>query len=141
MGKFVRQPTLQQLQAVDHNTLSGHLGIVYTAVGEDFIEAKMPVDARTKQPFGLLHGGATVALAETLGSTAAHLCVDLEKFRCVGIEINANHIRSATEGFVIGRATPVHIGRGTQVWDIKIRNEADQIVSVVRLTVMVKNRS
>ena len=114
-----------------------HLGIEFIEVGRDFITAKMPVDHRTVQPMGLLHGGASMALAETLGSVASSLVVDMNKYACVGLEINANHIKSATEGFVTGKATPIHLGRKTHVWDIKIKNGNDQLICVSRLTVAI----
>ena len=113
------------------------LGIRFTAIGENFLEAEMPVDRRTHQPRGILHGGASVALAETLGSVGAALTVDPAKFRCVGLEINANHIRSVSEGVVTGRAEPIHIGRTTQVWEIRIRDKEDKLVCVSRLTMAV----
>ncbi len=100
----------------------------------------MPVDERTKQPYGLLHGGASCALAETVGSVASAMVVDHSKFLCVGIEINANHVRSAKEGWVFGKATPLHIGSSTHVWDIRITNEDDQLVCVSRLTVAIIKR-
>ena len=117
-----------------------HLGIVFTEMGDDYLKATMPVDHRTLQPFGLLHGGASVVLAETLGSTAASCCVDLEKQICVGIEINANHIRSVRQGTVTGIARPLHLGRRTQVWHIHIHDEQDRLVAVSRLTLAVVDR-
>ncbi len=114
-----------------------HLGIVYTELGPDFITAKMPVDYRTHQPLGLLHGGASVTLAETLGSVAATFSVDREKYFCVGLEINANHIKSIREGWVYGTAKPAHIGRTTHVWEIKIKNDSDELVCISRLTLAV----
>ena len=114
-----------------------HLGIEFTEVGEDFIVAKMPVDDRTKQPMGLLHGGASVVLAETLGSVAASLVVDSKKYACVGLEINANHIRAAREGYVYGKTTPLHIGRSTHVWQIQITNEAGKLICTSRITMAV----
>ena len=112
------------------------LGIRFTEIGPDFVRGTMPVDARTHQPYGLLHGGASVALAETLGSTAAGLCV-AEGEGVVGIEINANHLRGVREGIVIGTARPLHVGRSTQVWEIRIEDEAGQLVCVSRLTLAV----
>ncbi|HHJ06991.1 MAG TPA: hotdog fold thioesterase [Anaerolineae bacterium] len=129
--------SLEMLQAIAQNTMSDHLGIEFTGVGEDFITAKMPVDQRTKQPFGILHGGASVALAETLGSVASSLRIDLNKAYPVGLEINANHIRSVSEGYVYGTARPLHLGRRTHVWDIQIVNEDKKLVCVSRLTVMI----
>ena len=117
-------------------TMAGTLGIEVIRLGDDLIEATMPVDHRTHQPFGMLHGGASVAFAETLGSVAAYLTLPEEKV-AVGLEINANHLRSVRDGKVIGRATPIHIGRMTQVWQIDIRDEADRRVCISRLTMAV----
>ena len=128
--------TLQELQSACTSTLVESLGIEFTALGEDYIEARMPVDERTMQPMGLLHGGASAALAETLGGAGAYLSVE-EGTVCVGLEINANHVRPAGRGWVIGRAEPLHKGRTTQVWNIAIRNEAGNLVCVSRLTVAV----
>ncbi|HCT22069.1 MAG TPA: esterase, partial [Chitinophagaceae bacterium] len=111
-----------------------------TEIGDDFIRGTMPVDHRTHQPYGLLHGDASVALAETLGSVGAALTVDHEKFMCVGLEINANHVRSVRSGVVTGTAKPIHIGATTQVWDIRITDERDKLVCVSRLTVAVLKR-
>jgi 1,4-dihydroxy-2-naphthoyl-CoA hydrolase len=119
------------------NTLAAHLGIEFTALGEDFIEAKMPVDARTHQPMGLLHGGASLALAETLGSVAGYCCLDTRVQACVGLEINANHVKSVTSGFVIGTVRPLHVGKRTQVWEIKITTEKKELVCVSRITLAV----
>ena len=118
-------------------TLVDHLGIELTEVGPDYLAGKMPVDRRTKQPMGLLHGGASVALAETLGSLAANLHVDQRTQACVGLEINANHLRSVREGYVYGRATAVHIGRSTQVWEIRISTEAGELACISRITMAV----
>ncbi len=112
------------------------LGIVFTELGPDFLRATMPVDARTRQPYGLLHGGASVLLAETLGSSAGNLCVD-DDTMCVGIEINANHLVAVREGLVTGTARPLHIGRRTQVWDIRIEDAAGRLACVARLTLAV----
>lgn len=117
-----------------------HIGIEFTAIGEDYLEATMPVDHRTKQPAGLLHGGASVALAETLGSFGAFLCVDPSKYMTVGLEINANHIRSVRDGYVRGRARPLHIGSKTQVWEINITNEAGDVTCVSRITMAILER-
>ena len=115
-----------------------YLGIEITEQGEDFLRGSMPVDHRTIQPMGLLHGGASVVLAETLGSLAANMCCD-DGFYCVGLEINANHIRSTTSGKVTGTAHAVHIGRGTQVWEIRIEDEQGQLTCLSRITVAVKS--
>jgi 1,4-dihydroxy-2-naphthoyl-CoA hydrolase len=114
-----------------------YIGIEWLEIGDDFVKAKMPVDHRTQQPYGLLHGGASCVLSETVGSVASALVVDHSKFVCVGMEINANHVRSAREGFVIGTATPLHLGSNTHVWDIKIHDESKKLVCVSRLTVAV----
>ena len=117
-----------------------HLGIEFLEIGKNFIKARMPVDKRTMQPLGLLHGGASVVLAETLGSVAATFMVNPEKQYCVGLEINANHIRSAREGFVTGITTPVHIGKKTQIWEIRITDESDELVCISRLTMAVMDK-
>lgn len=114
-----------------------HLGIEFMEIGDNYLTARMPVDHRTIQPMGLLHGGASVVLAESLGSVASSIIVDRNKSYCVGLEINANHIKSAKSGFVTGKATPIHIGRKTHVWDIKITNENDDLVCISRLTVAI----
>ena len=113
------------------------IGIEFIGSGDDYIEARMPVDHRTKQPAGLLHGGASVALAENLGSVASYLCLKSADKRCVGVEINANHLKSATNGWVTGRCTPIRIGSTMHVWHIEIKNEKGDLICVSRLTVMV----
>ncbi|MCD7099915.1 hotdog fold thioesterase [Stenotrophomonas sp. MMGLT7] len=137
---FQEPVSLEALNAQAAGNMIGHLGIVFTAAGEDWLRGTMPVDARTHQPFGLLHGGASVALAETLGSMAGNLCVDPRTQVCVGLEINANHLRAMYEGQVTGTARAVHVGRSTQVWDIAIDNDAGQRVCVSRLTLAVVTR-
>ncbi|WP_418135218.1 hotdog fold thioesterase [Psychromonas sp. GE-S-Ul-11] len=127
---------LCRLNALSDNTIIALLGIEYTAIGDNFLQASMPVDSRTHQPHGLLHGGASVVLAETIGSVAANLVVGDDKV-CVGLEVNANHIRSVKKGVVTGTATAVHIGYSTQVWQIEICNERQQLVCTSRLTVAV----
>lgn len=122
------------------DTLAAHLGIVFTALGDDYLEATMPVDNRTHQPYGLLHGGASAALAETLGSVGSALVVDHSAFYTLGIEINANHIKAARNGLVTGRATPVHLGKTLHVWNIHIHDAAQQLICVSRLTVIIKKR-
>lgn len=131
-----RPSSLEALNALSAGTAMEPLGIEFTELGPDFLRATMPVDRRTHQPYGLLHGGASVLLAETLGSTAAMLCV-AEGERCVGIEINANHLRAVRAGLVTGTARPLHLGRQTQVWEIRIEDEAARLVCVSRLTVAV----
>lgn len=118
------------------NTLVEHLGIDVCEVGDDYLVASMPVDHRTHQPMGILHGGASIALAETVGSIAANLAVD-ENHYCVGLEVNGNHLRPVTSGKVFARATAVHLGRKTQVWDIRIKNDNEQDVCISRLTMAV----
>jgi 1,4-dihydroxy-2-naphthoyl-CoA hydrolase len=123
------------------DSLPKHLGIEFTEVGADFLRGRMPVDERTRQPYGILHGGASVALAETLGSTAAGLVVDPDKYRVVGQEINANHIRAVSDGFVIGTARPHHVGRRSHVWEIRIADEQERLVCISRLTMFVLEKS
>jgi 1,4-dihydroxy-2-naphthoyl-CoA hydrolase len=131
--------SLEQLN-VRRDNLIDHLGIRFTEIGDDFVRGTMPVDARTIQPYGLLHGGASVALAETLGSMGAAMCVDAADYQCVGQEINANHVRAARSGLVTGTARPIHIGGRTHVWGIDIVNEADKLVCVSRITIAVIKR-
>ena len=131
------QPTLGGLQQLIHQTMVEHLGIEFIEVGDDFLKARMPVDHRTVQPDRLLHGGASVALAETIGSVAANLCVDRTRKVCVGLEINANHVRPVRKGFVYGIVRPLHIGRSTQLWQIHITDENEKLVCVSRLTMAV----
>ena len=133
-----RQPVdLATINAQSRNSLVEHLGIVLTEAGEDWLRGTMPVDARTHQPFGILHGGASVALAETLGSMAGNLTVDKTKQMVVGLEINANHVRAVREGTVTGTARALHVGRTTQLWEIRIENEQGKLVCVSRLTLAV----
>lgn len=134
---YDKEITISYLQTWAENTLSDHLGIQFTGLGDDYLKATMPVDHRTVQPYGLLHGGASAALAETLGSICSALVINREKFICVGIEINANHIRSIRSGFVTGTCTPIHIGGSTHVWDIRIHNEHDKLLCISRLTVAI----
>jgi 1,4-dihydroxy-2-naphthoyl-CoA hydrolase len=136
MSIWNTQTTLEQLHSVRQNTMAEHLDIRVTAIGDDFIQATMPVDRRTHQPYGLLHGGASVALAETIGSIGAHLAAPAGS-QVVGLEINANHLRGVREGRVTGTAKPLHIGRTTQVWDIRIVDADGQPVCVARLTMAV----
>lgn len=129
--------TPEQLQIGSQNTMVDHLGIEFLEVSPKLIKAKMPVDHRTVQPFRILHGGASVVLAETLGSIAAQININQEKYIAVGLDINANHIKSVREGYVYGVTNPVHIGKNTHVWEIKITNEDDQLVCISRLTVSI----
>jgi len=127
--------TLDQLTEKSKGTLIEHVGIEYLEIGPDFLKARMPVDHRTKQPVGLLHGGASVVLSETLGSIAAGMCRPPDAKGIVGLEVNANHVRAVKDGWVIGIARPAHVGSATQVWEIKICNEREQLVCTSRLTV------
>ncbi|HEU4859105.1 MAG TPA: hotdog fold thioesterase [Chitinophagaceae bacterium] len=134
---FDKNVSLETLRSLGKGTMTEHLGIEWVELGNDFIRAKMPVDHRTNQPYGLLHGGASCVLAETLGSVASHLIVNSSQFYCVGIEINANHIRSAKNGYVYGVCSPVHLGSSTHVWDIRITNEEEKLICISRLTVAI----
>jgi 1,4-dihydroxy-2-naphthoyl-CoA hydrolase len=140
MSIWFTPATPEALNAPRQRTMVSHLGIEFTAVGEDSLAARMPVDERTIQPFGLLHGGASAALAETLGSVAASLTLDLSKKIPVGMEINANHLRPVRSGWVTGVATPIHLGSSTQVWDIRITNDAGKLACIARLTLAVIDR-
>ncbi|MEI9943003.1 MAG: hotdog fold thioesterase [Chitinophagaceae bacterium] len=134
---FDKELSIEKIEPIGANTMAEHLGIEWVEVGENFIKAKMPVDHRTQQPYGLLHGGASCVLSETVGSVASAMVIDHSKFVCVGLEINANHVRSAREGYVTGIATPLHLGNNTHVWDVKIYDGANKLVCVSRLTVAV----
>lgn len=136
---FRRKTTLAELNALSQDTAMVPLGIVFTQIGADYLRATMPVDARTRQPYGLLHGGASVLLAETLGSSAGNLCVD-EDALCVGIEINANHLLAVRDGSVTGTARPLHLGRSTQVWEIRIEDPGGRLACISRLTLAVVQR-
>ena len=136
---FRRTATIDQLNALSRGTAMEPLGIVFSELGPDYLRATMPVDARTRQPYGLLHGGASVLLAETLGSTAGGLCVG-EDEGVVGIEINANHLAAVRDGRVTGTARPLHVGRSTQVWEIRIEDEGGRLACVSRLTLAVIRR-
>jgi len=140
MGIFRENISLEALNMLSRNTMAEGIGIEFTAIGQDHLEAKMPVDSRTHQPFGLLHGGASVALAETMGSVAATCCVDTSRQFCVGLEINANHIRSVRKGFVKGITKPIHIGKKTQVWEIRIMNDQEDLVCISRITLAVLDK-
>jgi 1,4-dihydroxy-2-naphthoyl-CoA hydrolase len=132
--------SLEELNSKSQATLNRSLGILFTEIGDDFVRGTMPVDERTKQPYGLLHGGASVALAETLGSMGAAMSVDAAEYQVVGQEINANHVRAARSGLVTGTARPVHIGGRTQVWTIDIVNDAQKLVCTSRITMAVIKR-
>jgi 1,4-dihydroxy-2-naphthoyl-CoA hydrolase len=130
--------SLEALQQQSKGTIDEHLGIEYLEIGDDYVKARMPVDRRTRQPMGLLHGGAYVVLAESMGSMSANLCLDVSKEYALGLDINSNHIRSAREGWVVGIARPIHLGSKTQVWEIKIYDENEEnLLNISRLTMMV----
>ncbi|HEY2350689.1 MAG TPA: hotdog fold thioesterase [Puia sp.] len=137
---FKKDINLEKLNQFSINTMNELLGIRITELGENYIKATMPVDKRTHQAYGILHGGASAALAETLGSIGSVIIVDPEQYICVGIEINANHIRSVREGFVTGTAIPLHLGASSHVWEIKIVDKHEKLVCVSRLTVFVKKK-
>lgn len=141
MGIFRKDVTPESLNKLGENTLSDLLGIRFTAIGDDFLEATMPVDKRTHQPFGLLHGGASVALAETMGSVAGSCCIDVDKQMCVGLEINANHLRGVREGFVKGITKPIHLGKKTHVWEIRILNQKEELICISRITLAVLDKN
>lgn len=133
--------TPEHVNKLNKNTIMEQIGIEAIEVGTDYIIARMPVDHRTHQPFGLLHGGASVVLAETLGSVASSLILEPQGKYCVGLEINANHLRGVRSGWVYGKASPIHIGRSTHVWEIKITNEEGKLVCISRLTMAVMDKN
>jgi 1,4-dihydroxy-2-naphthoyl-CoA hydrolase len=132
-----KEVTIDSLNKLSVNTIAETLGIWFSEIGENCLKATMPVDNNTRQPYGLLHGGASAVLAETLGSVASSLCIDTEKQICVGLEINCNHVRGKKDGVVTGIVTPLHMGASTHVWDIKIHDEKDKLICVSRLTVAI----
>ena len=136
---FTKYPQ-EVMDAMRRNTMMEHLDIQITEIGDDYISGSMPVDHRTKQPAGLLHGGASIVLAETLGSVAAYMVVDPEQYSCVGLDINANHLRAVKDGRVTGTARPIHLGATTQVWSIEIKDEKGRMVCISRLTMAVLQR-
>jgi len=140
MAIWFRNYVLEEVQQRGIGTMVEHLEINITEIGDNFLKGTMPVDHRTVQPMGILHGGASVALAETLGSIAANLVIDSEKKYCVGLDINANHIRAAKRGLVTGVAKPMYLGSSTQVWSIEITNEETNLVCISRLTMAVLDR-
>jgi 1,4-dihydroxy-2-naphthoyl-CoA hydrolase len=140
MSIWFQEYNIEEVQKRGLGTMVEHIGINISELGADFLCGTMPIDNRTVQPMGILHGGASVALAETLGSLAANLVVDPQKYYCVGLDINANHIRAGRKGLVTGTAKPVHIGSSTQVWSIEIRDEENRLVCLSRLTMAVLSR-
>ena len=135
-----QRPPLAEVRKLQKNTINEHIGVEITEIGDDFLRGTMPVDNRTRQPYGILHGGATVVLAETLGSLSAGLSVDRKRHYCVGLEVNANHLRSVSEGYVTGTAKPYHIGRSTQVWGIEVNDEDGRRTAICRITMAVHDR-
>ncbi len=140
MSMWFIKPELDMVNQFGENTLVSHLGITFIEIGEDFLKAVMPVDHRTHQPFGILHGGASVVLAETLASTGANCCVDSGTHYCVGLEINANHIRSVRSGKVTGLCKPIHLGKTTQVWEVHMFDDKEKRTCISRVTMAVLHR-
>lgn len=138
---FNKSLKMSDLTAIEPGTMSEFLGMEWTELGEDYVKIKMPVDHRTKQPYGLLHGGASCAMAETAGSVASQLVLDPNKFICVGLEINANHIRSVRHGHVVATAKPLHLGGTTHVWDVKIHDDNNQLICISRLTLAILKKA
>ncbi|WP_286714120.1 hotdog fold thioesterase [Marinobacter sp. tcs-11] len=140
MSIWTVTPNLEQMTEASKNTAVSHMGIEYLEIGDDYVKGRMPVDERTVQPFGILHGGSSVVLAETLGSMAANCCLKDRNTVAVGLDINANHIRPVTGGWVYGTATAMHIGSTTQVWEIRLENEHGKLTCISRLTMAVTRR-
>lgn len=134
---FKKDVTLEGISKYGENTMADHLGLKWVEIGDHYLKMSMPVNESTRQPYGFLHGGASCVLAETIGSVGSALVIDLKKYYCVGLEINANHLRSVTEGTVSAIATPLHLGRSTHVWDIKLYDEQEKLFCVSRLTVAI----
>lgn len=134
------EPNIERLNTSHENSIANRIGIRFTEVGPDYLRATMPVDARTHQPLGLLHGGASVVLAETLGSVGGSYCVDFPDYFCVGVEVNANHVRAVRSGEVTGTASPLHIGRSTQVWEIRIDDIEQRLICISRITLTIRQR-
>lgn len=140
MSIWFKPITLAEVSKSRIQTMVDHLGIEFTEIGDDYLCARMPVDDRTRQPMGIMHGGASCALAETVASVAANFCVDPDKKACVGLEINTSHIKMVKSGFVTGIARPIHLGRSTQLWEIKIHDENNQLISLSRLRMSVLDK-
>ena len=141
MSIWTVTPNLEQMTEASKNTAVSHMGIEYLEIGDDYVKGRMPVDERTVQPFGILHGGSSVVLAETLGSMAANCCLKDKNTVAVGLDINANHIRPVTGGWVYGTAKAIHIGSATQVWEIRLENDQGKVPCISRLTMAVPRRS
>ena len=134
---FHKNISIHDLKGIGKNTMAEFLELKWQEIGDDYLKLSMPVNAKTQQPYGFLHGGASCVLAETVGSVASALVIDQEKYYCVGLEINANHLRSVTQGIVVAVASPLHLGKSTHVWDIKIYDENEKLFCVSRLTVAI----
>ena len=134
---WFRNYTVDALNSRPNNHLGALLGIEFTLIGDDFLEARMPVNDKTRQPYGILHGGASVVLAESLGSMASNMCIDDQIFMGVGLEVNANHFRPVASGFVTGVCKPLHIGAKTHVWEIRMKNDQGKMNCISRLTVAI----
>jgi 1,4-dihydroxy-2-naphthoyl-CoA hydrolase len=134
---FHKNITIEDIRGIGANTMAEFLGLKWVEIGDDFLKLSMPVNDTTRQPYGFLHGGASCVLAETVGSVGSALVIDQEKYYCVGLEINANHLRSVTKGVVTATATPLHLGKSTHVWDIKIYDEQEKLFCVSRLTMAI----
>jgi 1,4-dihydroxy-2-naphthoyl-CoA hydrolase len=134
---FNPEASIKTIENISKGSMTEHLGIRFLELGNDYLSAKMPVDHRTCQPYGILHGGASLVLAETLGSVAASCVIDVSKHIAVGLEINGNHVKSVSEGYVVGVAKPIHIGGKTHIWEVKITNENDQLVCISRITLAI----
>jgi 1,4-dihydroxy-2-naphthoyl-CoA hydrolase len=137
---WFKRPNMEELRDLVKNTMAEVVGFEPMEVGDDFLRGRLPVDHRTRQPYGILHGGATVMLVETVASIAAHYCVDTGRYRTVGLEVNGNHLRQVREGHVHATARPLHLGKKTQVWDVRVVDDQDNLVHVGRLTVAVIER-
>jgi 1,4-dihydroxy-2-naphthoyl-CoA hydrolase len=138
MSIWFDKPSLEEMNRVEEGTLTSHLGIEIVEMGDDYLVATMPVDARTKQPRGLLHGGASAVLAETIGSAASSRVVDIDAMLIAGIHVEATHVRAVTDGFVRGIGRPLHLGRTMHVWDVRIENDRGELVSTAKLTVAIR---
>ncbi len=137
---WYKEYTVQELQKFAKNTILEYLDIELTEIGKDYLKGKMPVQAKTHRPGGILHGGASVVLTESLGSLAAWMCIDPEKYDAMGLEVSANHIRSVKNGFVHGIAQPLHIGRKTHIWEMKLTNDDNKLVCVSKITMFIRPR-
>jgi 1,4-dihydroxy-2-naphthoyl-CoA hydrolase len=134
---YKKNYTIEELNDLGRGTMAEILGMEFTEIGEDFLKLQMPVNERTKQPYGLLHGGASAAMAETIGSVASSMCINNERQICVGMEINCNHLKGVTQGLVTATVKPIHVGASSHVWDIRIEDESKRLVCISRLTVAI----